>query len=137
VLDDAQATIGNTHESHASRVPAAIRLETEGGSGQPYICSEHATIKIHTAFPRGEDSPETGSRPALSGDANVPGLSGPQDTYQNDYSGSYSIAMTRGKHNLKFGVDLERQQINVLFGIATRVCPRVTGDPKVALVRPN
>ena len=27
--------------------------------------------------------------------------------------------MTRGRHNLKFGVEITRQQINVLFGIAT------------------
>jgi hypothetical protein len=46
-------------------------------------------------------------------------ITGPQNTYQNDYSGSYSIAMTRGKHNLKFGAELDRQQINALFGIAT------------------
>jgi hypothetical protein len=46
-------------------------------------------------------------------------ITGPQNTYQNDYQGSYSIAMTRGRHSLKFGADLDRQQINVLFGIAT------------------
>jgi hypothetical protein len=46
-------------------------------------------------------------------------ITGPQNTYQNDYQGSYSIAMTRGRHNLKFGADLDRQQINALFGIAT------------------
>jgi Carboxypeptidase regulatory-like domain/TonB dependent receptor len=46
-------------------------------------------------------------------------ITGPQNTYQNDYSGSYSIAMTRGRHNLKFGAELDRQQINALFGIAT------------------
>lgn len=46
-------------------------------------------------------------------------ITGPQNTYQNDYQGSYSLAMTRGRHNLKFGADLDRQQINVLFGIAT------------------
>lgn len=44
---------------------------------------------------------------------------GPQNTYQNDFQGSYSIAITRGKHNLKFGAELDRQQINVDFGIAT------------------
>ena len=44
---------------------------------------------------------------------------GPQDTYQNDYQGSYSIAMTRGHHNLKLGAEIDRQQINVLFGITT------------------
>ncbi|MGA3027447.1 MAG: carboxypeptidase regulatory-like domain-containing protein [Bryobacteraceae bacterium] len=46
-------------------------------------------------------------------------ITGPQNTYQNDYQGSYSVAMTRGRHNLKFGADLTREQINVLFGIAT------------------
>src|SRR5580700_10518528 len=46
-------------------------------------------------------------------------ITGPQNTYQNDYQGSYSIAMTRGHHNFKFGADLDRQQINALFGIAT------------------
>ena len=46
-------------------------------------------------------------------------ITGPQNTAQNDYQGSYSIAMTRGRHNLKFGGDLDRQQINVLLGIAT------------------
>jgi Carboxypeptidase regulatory-like domain/TonB dependent receptor len=46
-------------------------------------------------------------------------ITGPQNTYQNDYQGSYSIAMTRGRHNLKFGAEIDRQQINALFGIAT------------------
>jgi hypothetical protein len=46
-------------------------------------------------------------------------ITGPQNTYQNDYQGSYSVAMTRGRHNLKFGADLTREQINALFGIAT------------------
>ncbi|HTS60494.1 MAG TPA: carboxypeptidase regulatory-like domain-containing protein [Candidatus Acidoferrales bacterium] len=44
---------------------------------------------------------------------------GPQNTWQNDYQGSYSIAMTRGAHNFKLGAELDRQQINVVFGIAT------------------
>ncbi|MBZ5586572.1 MAG: carboxypeptidase regulatory-like domain-containing protein [Acidobacteriia bacterium] len=46
-------------------------------------------------------------------------ITGPQNTYQNDFQGSYSLAMTRGRHNLKLGADLTREQINVLFGIAT------------------
>jgi len=46
-------------------------------------------------------------------------ITGPQNSYQNDYQGSYSIAMTRGRHNLKLGADLDRQQIDVLLGIAT------------------
>jgi hypothetical protein len=46
-------------------------------------------------------------------------ITGPQNSYQNDYQGSYSIAMTRGRHNLKLGAELDRQQIDVLLGIAT------------------
>jgi hypothetical protein len=46
-------------------------------------------------------------------------ITGPQNTAQNDYQGDYSIAMTRGRHNIKLGADLDRQQINVLLGIAT------------------
>ncbi len=46
-------------------------------------------------------------------------ITGPQNTYQNDFQGSYSVAMTRGRHNLKFGADVTREQINALFGIAT------------------
>jgi hypothetical protein len=46
-------------------------------------------------------------------------ITGPQNTWQNGYQGSYSIAMTRGRHNLKLGAELNRQQINALFGIAT------------------
>ena len=56
----------------------------------------------------------------VSGYANLGNpITGPQNTYQNDYQGSYSIAMTRGRHNLKFGADLTREQINALLGIAT------------------
>jgi hypothetical protein len=46
-------------------------------------------------------------------------ITGPQNTAQNDYQGAYSIAMTRGRHNLKLGAGLDRQQIDVLLGIAT------------------
>ncbi|HLH03179.1 MAG TPA: carboxypeptidase regulatory-like domain-containing protein [Bryobacteraceae bacterium] len=46
-------------------------------------------------------------------------ITGPQKTYQNDYEGYYSLAATRGRHNLKFGAELDRQQINALLGIAT------------------
>src|SRR5580698_8603115 len=46
-------------------------------------------------------------------------ITGPQNTYQNDYQGSYSLAMTRGHHNFKLGAEIDRQQINALFGIAT------------------
>jgi hypothetical protein len=72
-----------------------------------------------------------GYQPTLGTNAGVPYLivsgyasvgnpiTGPQNTAQNDYQGAYSIAMTRGRHNLKFGAELDRQQINVLLGIAT------------------
>jgi outer membrane receptor protein involved in Fe transport len=43
-------------------------------------------------------------------------ITGPQNAWQNE--GSYSIAMTRGAHNFKPGAELDRQEINVLFGIA-------------------
>jgi hypothetical protein len=46
-------------------------------------------------------------------------ITGPQNTYQNDFQGSYSVSMTRGRHTLKAGADLTREQINALFGIAT------------------
>jgi hypothetical protein len=46
-------------------------------------------------------------------------ITGPQNTYQNDYQGSYSLSTTRGSHSLKFGGGLDRQQINLLLGIAT------------------
>ena len=46
-------------------------------------------------------------------------ITGPQNTYQNDFQGSYSVAMTRGRHNLKVGADLTREQINAVLGIAT------------------
>ncbi len=56
----------------------------------------------------------------ISGYADVGNpITGPQNTYQNDYQGYYSLAWTRGAHNLKFGADIDRQQINVLLGIAT------------------
>ncbi len=46
-------------------------------------------------------------------------ITGPQNTYQNDYQLSDSISMTRGRHNFKFGGEFTRTQINLLFGIAT------------------
>ena len=56
----------------------------------------------------------------ISGYANLGNpITGPQNTYQNDYQGFYSLASTQGRHNLKFGGNLDRQQINVLLGIAT------------------
>ncbi|MBV9308340.1 MAG: TonB-dependent receptor, partial [Acidobacteriaceae bacterium] len=46
-------------------------------------------------------------------------ITGPQNTYQNDYQGFYSLSATRGAHSLKFGAELDRQQINPTLGIAT------------------
>jgi hypothetical protein len=56
----------------------------------------------------------------VSGYSNVGNpITGPQNTVQNDYQAFYSLATTRGAHSLKFGASLDRQQINVLLGIAT------------------
>ena len=46
-------------------------------------------------------------------------ITGPRDTFQNTYQGSYSLAHNTGKHGFKFGADYTRNQINVVFGIAT------------------
>lgn len=46
-------------------------------------------------------------------------ITGPQNTYQSDYQGYYSLAWMRGAHNLKFGTEIDHQQINALLGIAT------------------
>lgn len=46
-------------------------------------------------------------------------ITGPQISYQNDYEGSYSLALTRGSHSIKLGAELRRQQINATLGIAT------------------
>ncbi len=56
----------------------------------------------------------------ISGYASVGNpITGPQDTYQNNYQGMYSLASTRGSHNIKVGADIDRQQINATLGIAT------------------
>jgi len=46
-------------------------------------------------------------------------ITGPQNTYQNNYQFSDSISLTRGRHSFKFGGEFTRSQINLLFGIAT------------------
>src|SRR5579862_5457513 len=46
-------------------------------------------------------------------------ITGPQNTYQNTFQVSDSISVTRGRHSFKFGGDFARNQINLLFGIAT------------------
>ncbi len=56
----------------------------------------------------------------ISGYADVGNpITGPQNTYQNDYEAYYSLSWNKGPHSFKFGADLDRQQINVLLGIAT------------------
>ena len=46
-------------------------------------------------------------------------ITGPRNTYENVYDFSGSLSWVRGKHELKFGGGYQRQQINVLQGIAT------------------
>jgi len=46
-------------------------------------------------------------------------ITGPRNTYQNSYQAADSIALTRGQHNFKLGAEFNRNQINLLNGIAT------------------
>jgi hypothetical protein len=46
-------------------------------------------------------------------------ITGPRNTYQNNYAISYSLGLTSGRHSLKFGGEYSRNQINLLYGIAT------------------
>ena len=46
-------------------------------------------------------------------------ITGPRNTYENVYDISGSLSWVHGKHELKFGGGYQRQQINVLQGIAT------------------
>jgi hypothetical protein len=46
-------------------------------------------------------------------------ITGPRNTYQNNYAVSYSLSWAVGRHNLKFGGDYSRNQINLVYGIAT------------------
>ncbi|HXP08368.1 MAG TPA: TonB-dependent receptor, partial [Acidobacteriaceae bacterium] len=46
-------------------------------------------------------------------------ITGPRNTYENVYDFSGSLSWVRGKHELKFGGGYQRQEINVLQGIAT------------------
>jgi outer membrane receptor protein involved in Fe transport len=46
-------------------------------------------------------------------------ITGPQNTYQNNYQLSDSISVTHGRHSFKFGGEFTRTQVNLLFGIAT------------------
>jgi hypothetical protein len=46
-------------------------------------------------------------------------ITGPRNTYQNNFQVSDSVALTRGRHSLKIGGEFNRTQINLLYGIAT------------------
>ncbi len=46
-------------------------------------------------------------------------ITGPRNTYENVYDFSASLSWVRGKHELKVGGGYQRQEINVLQGIAT------------------
>jgi len=46
-------------------------------------------------------------------------ITGPRNTYENVFDYSGSLSWVRGKHELKFGGGYQRQQINMLQGIAT------------------
>jgi len=46
-------------------------------------------------------------------------ITGPADDYQNTYSLTDSLAWVRGRHELKFGGEFQRDQLNTLLGIAS------------------
>ena len=46
-------------------------------------------------------------------------ITGPRNSYENVFDYSGSLSWVKGKHELKFGGGYQRQQINVLQGIAT------------------
>lgn len=46
-------------------------------------------------------------------------ITGPADSYQDTYSFTDSVAWVRGRHDFKFGGEIQRDQINNLMGIAS------------------
>ncbi len=46
-------------------------------------------------------------------------ITGPRDTYENAFTVAESLTWIRGRHELKFGGDYRRDQINVINGIAS------------------
>ena len=46
-------------------------------------------------------------------------ITGPADDYQNTYSLTDSLAWVRGRHELKLGGEIQRDQLNTLLGIAS------------------
>ena len=46
-------------------------------------------------------------------------ITGPRNTIQNTYQGSYSLSHNAGRHGFKVGAEFTRNQVNLVFGIAT------------------
>ncbi len=46
-------------------------------------------------------------------------ITGPRNTYENAFAGSDSLTWIRGRHEVKFGGDVRRDQINAVNGIAS------------------
>lgn len=46
-------------------------------------------------------------------------ITGPRNTFENAFAGSDSLTWIHGRHELKFGGDFRRDQINVINGIAS------------------
>ena len=46
-------------------------------------------------------------------------ITGPSNAYQNTYSFTDSLDLVRGRHDIKFGGELQRDQLNTLLGIAS------------------
>ncbi len=46
-------------------------------------------------------------------------ITGPRNTFENAFAASDSLTWIRGRHELKFGGDLRRDQLNVINGIAS------------------
>ena len=46
-------------------------------------------------------------------------ITGPRNTFQNSFDFSGSLTWVKGRHQMKFGVGYQYDQINVLHGIAT------------------
>ncbi len=46
-------------------------------------------------------------------------ITGPRNTHQNTYQFTYSLAHNTGKHSFKYGGEFTRNQMNLVYGIAT------------------
>ncbi len=46
-------------------------------------------------------------------------ITGPRNTHQNTYQFNYSLAHTTGRHSFKYGGEFTRNQMNLVYGIAT------------------